>query len=65
MSITYRQADDLMVERYGDRHDAGDEWWSDLVDMLMRYPSVKALRADQPDWRVPQWWPGAAPVEQS
>jgi len=61
MSITREQAGDLILENYGDWTDDDPEWWDDMCELLMEFPSVKALRRD-PDWewlRIPRWWPGA------
>lgn len=60
MSITDRQAGDLLVENYGDWFEDDPDWWRSMIDTLREYPSVKALRRAEPgQWRIPRWWPGA------
>lgn len=62
MSITRRQAGDLLEENYGGHLSWDDpQWWDLMCQMLMEYPSVKALRRKEPRWRIPRQWPGAKP----
>jgi hypothetical protein len=58
MSITHRQAGDLLEENYGDWSWDDPEWWADMTEMLMEYPSVRALRRAEPWWHLPRQWPG-------
>jgi hypothetical protein len=62
VSITYLQASDLLAENYGAHWSFDDpEWWENMCEALMEYPSVHALRRSE-GWawlRVPAWWPGA------
>jgi len=59
MSITRRQAEDLLVENYGEWED-DDDWWEGMIDYLRsRYRSVRHLRREDPQWRIPGQWPGA------
>ena len=68
MSLTRAQAGDLLAQNYGDWSSDDPEWWEDMVEVLMQYPSVRRLRhpTDPRDWfggahwTVPAWWPGAS-----
>ena len=61
MSITVRQAEDLLAENYGGHWSWDDpDWWQDMVEALTEQRSVKHLRREQPgEWRIPRQWPGA------
>lgn len=60
MSITYRQADDILFATYGVDWSWDDyEWHRDMIEWMQEYPSVKALRKEHPEFVVPKWWPGA------
>lgn len=63
MSITVKQAQDLLAENYGGHWSYDDpEWWQDMVEYLTEFRSVKHLRRcgdGRVEWRVPSWWPGA------
>jgi len=63
MSITWGQAEDLVEENWGDWSYDDPDWWADMVEMLMEYPSVKALRRSdlwrRHAMRLPNRWPGA------
>jgi len=62
MSITMRQAEDLLAENYSPVWSHEDpDWWQDMTEQLMEYRSVRHLRRAQPEmaWRIPRQWPGA------
>lgn len=62
MSITRKQAEDLLSANYSPAWSWDDpEWWEDMVEFLMEFRSVKHLRHGgdrHMEWRVPPWWPG-------
>jgi hypothetical protein len=60
VSVTRRQACDLLAENWGGHLSWDDpEWWDDMCEWFMEFPSVKALRREYPYLRLPRWWPGA------